>query len=538
MRKWVQTMKILLKGGRLIDGTGAEPYVADILVEDDRITKIADSIDTPADTLVDCRGLAVAPGFIDSHSHNDWFAARQNNDRFFAPFLEQGITTQVTGNCGFSPFGFDRDTKHRELLGSGLFSIGDAQGDTASLSDFEKAIKNLPLNLVPLYGHMSGRIGIAGYDSRPLSQEELEHFDRTIEQALEDGAAGVSFGLMYEPDRFAPYEELRRAAEITAKHGKILTIHGRACSAASTSYSPPFGGRAHNLRALDEMAQLARDTGVKLQHSHLLFVGEKSWKTVDEALELINKLNSEGLSVKYDSFSLTYGASVITVVLPVWYLALPKEKRSSKFTKLRLAIETGVTKKILGFNFSDIVITWIAPGQEALVGKSVSQIAREWGVSDLDAYIRLVELSSGKGRVLMHRYLTDAILLRLMKDENCLCMTDAWVEEQGKQNPACFLCFPQFLKLARENGISTQHMIRSMTGAAADRFCIRERGYLKPGYFADITVFDETTVGPGATDEARPVGIKLVLVNGQTAVKDGEFAAVPSPGRLLLQKEQ
>jgi N-acyl-D-amino-acid deacylase len=105
-----------------------------------------------------------------------------------------------------------------------------------------------------------------------------------MEQALLDGAAGISLGLMYEPDRYAAYDELKRAAQITARHGKILSVHARACSAASTSYQPPVGGRAHNLRALDEMIRIARETGVKVQFSHLIFVGSRTWRTADEAL--------------------------------------------------------------------------------------------------------------------------------------------------------------------------------------------------------------------------------------------------------------
>lgn len=531
-------MKTLLKNGRIVDGSGSEPYFADILIEDDRIKQISTDIQEEADEIIDCSGLVVSPGFIDVHSHNDWFAARKDNDRFFSPFLEQGITTQVTGNCGFSPFGYDKDTQNKGLLGSGLFSLCHIDGDTSTLPAFAAAIKSLPLNIVPLYGHMSARIGVCGYDSRELTEDELRHTEDILEQALRDGAAGISFGLMYEPDRYAPYEELRRAAAICAKHGKILTVHIRANSAASTSYNPPVGGRAHNLRAQDEMAQLIRDTGVKLQNSHLIFVGEKSWKTVGESLSIINELNKEGFSYKYDSYSLTYGASVITVVLPTWFLSLPKEKRVSRLAKIRLAFEIGLTKRVLGFNFNDIVITWIAKGHEALIGKTVVQIAKEWGVSELDAYIRLVELSEGKGRVLMHRYLTDEIILRLMKDPNCYFMTDAWIEEEGKQNPACFLCFPLFLKIARDNGLALKDMIHRMTGMAAERFMIKERGLLKEGYYADITVFDEKKIGPGKSEDGRPEGINIVIVNGAVVVNNGTFTGKNSDGRLLLQKEE
>ena len=529
-------LKILLKNGKLIDGTGAEPYFADVLIEGDRIAAIGENLTADADKIIDCAGLVVAPGFIDMHSHNDWFAARKDNERFFIPFLEQGITTQVTGNCGFSPFGYGEDTACREYLGSGLFSLRD-NPDASTVTGFAEAATALPVNLVPLYGHMSGRIGICGYDSRALTEDELKRTDALMEQALIDGAAGISLGLMYEPDRYAPYAELKRAAQIAAKHGKILTIHGRANSAVSTSYSPPIGGRAHNLRALDEMGALARETGVKIQHSHLIFVGEKSWKTVDEALEIVQKLNAEGLDFKYDSYSLTCGASVITVVLPAWFLTLPPEKRKSPLSKLRLAFEIGLTKRVLGFNFNDIVITWIAEGQQALVGKTVTQIAKDWGVSELEAYIRLVELSGGKGRVLMYRYLTDEIILRLMRDENCLFMTDAWVEDEGMQNPACYMSLPRFLSLARENAIDIVQVIRRMTQMAAQRFNISEREVLKSGFFADITVFDEKQIGPGERLAARPRGIALVMVNGRTVVEHGAYTGVKNAGQLLLQKE-
>jgi len=529
-------MKILLKNGKIIDGSGNEPYFSDLLIENERIALISPCIREEADVCLDCSGLAVAPGFIDCHSHNDWYLQRVNNAKYYTPFLEQGITTQVTGNCGFSPFGYDRDTEYKHLLGSGLFTLADESEDSSTLPEFEKTIKAMPLNIVPLYGHMSGRIGISGYDSRALTEEELMHLDGVIEQALKDGAAGISFGLMYEPDRYAPYEELKRAAAICAKHGKILTIHGRANSAASTSYNPPVGGRAHNLRAIDEMEKLARETGVRLQHSHLIFVGEKSWKTVDEALAIVERLNNDGLDFAYDSYSLTYGASVITVVLPTWFLALTPQKRRSLPSRLRLAFEIGLTKHVLGFNFNDIVITWIAKGQEALVGKTVPQIARDWGVSELDAYIKLVELSEGRGRVLMHRYLTDGIILRLMRDERCLFMTDAWIEDEGMQNPACFMCFPRFLQLARVNGIGLPEMIKRMTSTAAERFGIKERGFIREGYYADITVFDEKNIAPGDSN-GRPKGISSVIVNGQIAVNDGVFTGNGKAGKFLLQRE-
>lgn len=527
-------MRILLQNGLCLDGTGNAAFPADVLLDGERVAQIGPQLSVPADQVIDVSGLCIAPGFIDAHSHNDWFVARPDNFRFFAPFLEQGITTQVTGNCGFSPFGYEPATPHLNLLGSGLFSQADAKGDLSALGGFEASADSLPLNIAPLYGHMSARISVAGYDSRPLTETELERVDALTEAALQAGAGGVSLGLMYEPDRYAPYEELLRAARLCQKYDVPLTVHARACSAASTSYSPPVGGRAHNLRALDEMLALSRETGVKLQFSHLIFVGEKTWKTMDEALLLIHERNAEGGSFFYDSYAMLYGASVITVVLPSWYLSLPVDKRQSAWVKARMAVEIGVTKKLLGFDFTDIVIAYAGEKHTALAGKTVRDIAREKGMSDLSAYLWLVDETEGKGRVLMHKYLTPEILDRLMSDDHCLCMTDAWLEEAGMQNPACFSCYPEFLRLARERD-SLPFTVRQMTGATADRFALRDRGYLREGGFADVTVFDPRTVAPDLDPEKRPHGIRHVFVNGQQVVADGQ-AAKASAGRMLLRQ--
>lgn len=138
----------------------------------------------------------------------------------------------MTGNCGFSPFGFEADSPNADLIGSGLFSRGDALGDLSTLEGFVHASQDrLPLNLHPLLGHMSSRISIAGRDSRPLCEDELKRQDFLLERELDAGAGGISFGLMYEPDRYAPYAELKRAALIAKKYDRPLAVHARACSA-------------------------------------------------------------------------------------------------------------------------------------------------------------------------------------------------------------------------------------------------------------------------------------------------------------------
>lgn len=518
-------MKILLKNGMLFDGTGSAARPGSVVIDGDTILDVLTG-EEPAHfdgEVIDCAGKAIAPGFIDAHSHNDWFAARPNPVPYFTPFVEQGITTQVAGNCGFSPFGFEAGTPYYHLLGSGLFEMGETFGDYSTFEGWRAAAElTTPLNLVPLQGHGSIRIGLAGYENRPLTPDEMQRHNAKLEQSFDQGVFGLSYGLMYEPDRYAGWDELDEAARITARRGGIITVHSRAQSAASTSYQPPIGGEAHNLRALREMIDLTRRTGVRMHYSHHIFVGKATWRTVDKSLMLIDQARVEGLDFTYDMYAMTFGVSVITVVLPSWYLTLPKEQRHSLSKRARLALEIGVTKRALGFDFGDIQVAWAGEGHEDICGKRISELAAAWKASPLDAYLRVVDMSDGKGRVNMYRYYNEDIIKKLMRHEPSLFMTDAWIEANGIQNASAYGCFPRFLALSRETqAISMEAAVRKMTGTVADRFGIQNRGYLHKGNAADITLFDPAAVAAQEDACVRPAGICDVFINGVQVVKSG-----------------
>lgn len=534
-------MNVLLKNGTVIDGTGNAPYIGSIVVAGGVIRDILKGeINERLDCAeIDCAGKVIAPGFIDAHSHNDWFAARTDPVPYFRTFAEQGITSQVTGNCGTSPFGFEAGTPHLALMGSGIFKMDEISGDYSSFSGWRaEAAKRAPLNIIPLQGHGTIRLGLAGYENRPLSEKETAKRNAKIEQSFDEGVFGLSFGLMYEPERYSSTAELEEAARLTAKRGGILTVQARALSAASTSYSPPIGGEAHNIRALKEMIDIARRTGVKLQYSHLIFVGAATWKTADKCLELISKARAQGVDIAFDMYSMTFGVSVITVVLPSWYLSLPSEKRRRPIIRARLAFEIGVTKQALGFDFSDMQVAWAGEESEDICGKRISEIAAEQKTSELDAYIKVVEMSGGTGRVNLYRYYSDTLIEKLAKHEASLYMTDAWIEEKGVQNAAAYSCFPKFLALSRDKNIPLEKVVRKMSGAVADRFGIPGRGYIKKGLAADVTVFDPAVAGAGSDPLARPQGICHVFINGLHVVKNGvaDDSLLKGAGRVITRK--
>ena len=533
-------MKKLLKNARIYDGTGAAAFMGDVLVEDERIAQVGTEISADgADEVIDLGGLSLAPGFIDAHSHNDWFALRSEPLPWFAPFIRQGITTFVTGNCGISAVGFDSDCPHREVIGAGLFGFGDAKERSGSLSAYFAAADHaMPCNMAVLAGHCTSRAAVSGSAARPLTEDEEARMLSLLEKALQEGAAGVSLGPMYDPGLYAQLPELKKVAALCAKYDRPLTVHPRANSAVSMSY-PELLGRSHLLRAVDELKEIALETKCRLHYSHAIFVGRRSFKDKDEFLRIIGDLRDAGVDVMFDIYNELLGVSVITVILPAWYQAMTPAERKKPLNRMKLAVLVYASSLLLGFGFKDIQVAYIGPGYEQYEGKSVHDIAKEEGLSDLAAYLMLCEKSDFRGRVNMGPYTTPEIISAFERDERCLYMTDAWVEEHGVQNPAIYDCFPKFLRDSLlGTGDTLENTIRRMTGATADRFRLDGCGYIRPGCYADLTVFDEDEIRAATPDQEKPFGIRRVFISGRQVLAEGvlDEAALRTSGRAVPVK--
>lgn len=356
-----------------------------------------------------------------------------------------------------------------------------------------------------------------------------------LEDNLKNGAAGVSLGLMYEPGLYADSEELKKVAALCVKYDKPLTVHPRANSAVSMAY-PELLGRSHILRAVDELVEISEGTNLKLQYSHAIFVGRRSLKDKPEFLEIINRLRKNGVRAQFDIYNELKGVSVITVVLPAWYQGMSEKERNKPINRLKLNVLIKATSLLLGFGFNDIEIAYIGPGYEHYEGKTVSRLAKEYGKSELNMYLQLCRESNFQGRVNMGPYTTQEIIHDFEKNENCLYMTDAWVEEHGIQNPAIYDCFPKFLRDSLlGKGDTMPNTVRRMTGATADRFMLRGRGYIKAGFFADLTVFSEEKLKNAEPDKTCSFGIERVIINGAT-VLDGDklnTEAAKTAGRAI-----
>lgn len=514
--------KTLIKNAKIYDGSGAPAFLGDVLIEDERIVQLAASIPVESDfEVVDLSGLSLAPGFIDAHSHNDWFALREEPLKYFAPFIKQGITTFVSGNCGLAATGFADDTPFKDKIGGGLFSFKGCKKSKGQVKDFLEAVDgNTPGNIAVLAGHCTARASVSGSVNRKLTENEEKEMLRILEQALQQGAAGISLGLMYDPGLFADQEELKKVAQLCEKYDRPLTVHPRANSAVSMSY-PELLGRSHLLRAVDELADVVSGTKTKLHYSHAIFVGRRSFKDKDEFLKIVDRLRNQGVDMMFDIYNETLGVSVITVILPAWYQAMTPQERKKPLVRAKLSILVWASSLLLGFGFKDIQIAYIGEGYEKYEGKSVHQIAKEEGMSDLAAYLMLCEKSNFQGRVNMGPYTTPEIISQFEKDPRCLYMTDAWVEDHGVQNPAIYDCFPKFLQDALlGTGDTMENTIARMTGATAERFGLRERGYIRPGYYADLTVFCEEELKKATPDQKKSFGIRKVWINGKAVLAE------------------
>jgi N-acyl-D-amino-acid deacylase len=519
---------ILLKGGLVVDGTGAAPYAANLLIRQGKIARITPRPVRTAGVVIDCSSRVVAPGFIDAHSHLDWHVPLKGHDELKYPFLAQGITTLVAGASGLSAAGFRESSTWKEKLQAlPAASLLTPQWDT--VDDYLQRLEasGSSQNIALLAGHGSTRISIRGFDPSPLHPYETKELLWLLEHAMEQGARGVSIGLQYEPGTHARPEEIREVALVVKKKGRVLVVHPRA-------FAPSAKGDA--LTAVTEVIGIARTTGVRLQISRLMFCGPRAGHNAEAAVAAIDAARKAGVDVGFGVTPYHCAATILAVLLPAWFLARGASGYGDASAVRRLKRELHTAERRLGFALADIQVTNAIDTELAEYnGRLLTDIARLRRMSPVDTLIDLSRRSAGQARVLVQRTGTDRIVEILLHHHAALYTTDAWVERFGVQNPAAYAAFPRLLEMAREHKLlRLEEAVHKMTGAAAERFSLHGRGTLAEGLPADITVFDWDTVGDSAGTEKKPKagaqapaaavprGIDYVFVNGKKIIGSGK----------------
>ncbi|MCW5980200.1 MAG: D-aminoacylase [Bryobacteraceae bacterium] len=494
--------RIVLRGGVLFDGLGGEGAGGDVLIAGERIAEIG-RFTAPEDArVIDCAGLAVAPGFIDAHSHSDLQVLEDRREK-----TVQGVTTEVVGNCGFSAYPAGDDLKPLRDFANGIF-CGDEAWGWRSAGEYLRAAAGSPaVNVASLVGHGSLRIAVAGNRLGRLNEREVERMEGLLDEALAGGACGFSTGLMYAPGSSAPLDELERLCRVTARRGKTYATHMR-------SY---FSGLVD---AVEEQIELARRAGCRLQISHLQAVGANNWPLQERALEKIEEARGEGIDIAFDCYPYVAGSTVLTQALPQWVLeggidGLLK-RLADPAERARIERET---EAALEWRWSDIYISAVGSARnQGAVGKNLAELSEARGRAPVEAMTDLLAEERGAVNMLCFNQ-SEENLRRTLAHPLSNIISDGFYV-RGRPHPRLHGTFPLLLgEFCRKRGwLRLGEAINKITDRPARRFGIRERGRLAPGYFADVTVFDPAAVDSPATydsPEQPPTGIRYVLRNGR-----------------------
>jgi len=399
------------------------------------------------------------------------------------------------------------------------------------------------LNVAELVGHGAVRSGVTGHlNPEEPTGSELAEMERHTREALDAGCVGVSTGLGYPPGIFAKPAELTAYAQWAADAGKLFTSHVRAYSCVSPVYQSDPSETPHNIQALQEVIDVARAAGARLQLSHLIFVGRKTWPTCERAITCIEDARAGGLDVAFDAFPYTAGNTTASVLFPPEMLPhLETMLQSADAMNGLRALGDSVFNQI-GFFLEDIqIMNANAAAFEQYNGLFVGEAAERAGLDIWEFYARLVVESQRNARVLNHTYSghdgEEAALRSVLSHPLCSIETDTFLTNEGHQNPASYGTFPRVLATYVREGLFTlEEAVRKMTGSAADRLGWSERGWIREGAAADLVVFDPTALDDNATFEEPdrfPSGIERVLVNGVQVVDHDHYDAGAGAGRVL-----
>ena len=490
-------MRRLFQSVSIVDGSGQPAYTGDVLVEGERIASIGPRITDPVDAVVDGAGLTLAPGFIDSHTHSDLQVIEGRTEK-----LRQGVTSEIVGNCGFSAYPPAQDPAALRSFANGILCGDESWGWPSTEAYLQAIARSSVANVGSLVGHGSLRIAVAGARQGELTEAELCSMESLLREALAAGAVGFSTGLMYAPGSSAPAAELRRLCKVTAEMGKIYTSHIR-------DY---FAGLVD---AVDEQIALARSSGGRLQISHLQAVGASNWHLQPRAIERMEQARAQGIDVEFDCYPYVAGSSVLSQLLPQTALdggtsGLLQRLRSPA---LRSALRDE-TARTIPWRWQDVYISSVGSERNLnAIGKTLEEIAHERGTEPVDVLLDLLLEEEGDATMLSFNQSADNLRASLTHPFACIISDGFYVK--GRPHPRLHGTFPLLLgTVSRDRGwMSLAEAVHKITGKPAQRFGLRDRGLIQPGYIADLVLFRAESIDSPATYEnptALPVGIHSV----------------------------
>lgn len=528
---------VLITGGRIVDGTGAPWFVGDVAISGDRIVALGHLDGANAVMRIDASGLVVAPGFIDMLGQSEFSILV---DGRAASKIRQGVTTEITGEGGsIAPV----NERMMQAAEASYRHYGIEQ-DFRTLAEYFERVETrsrATINLGTFVGAGGVRDYVIGRDDRPATEAELAAMKQLVAQAMEDGALGLSSSLQYVPDRFASTEELIELARVAASYGGIYITHQRSES-----------GRI--FESLDEAFTIAEQAGIPAEVWHLKTAYKANWGKMPEVLERFEAARARGLDVSANLYPYDRASNGLDACLPLWVREGGTDKMIERLQDP--ALRERVKEEMDDPNITEWENQWYGSGGAAGVmvssvldpslrkweGKTLLEIGREMGKDPRDAAIDIVIADHGETSCIIS-IMTEQDVRTALKDPLTSIDTDSSARaedgplSENKSHPRAWGTFTRILgKYVREEKLLTlEEAVRKMTSRPAIRVGLTDRGLLRPGMAADITIFDPETVRDVATFEnpnRYSVGVIHVLVNGKPVVRDGQITG-ERPGQIL-----
>jgi N-acyl-D-aspartate/D-glutamate deacylase len=523
---------LIVRGGSVLDGSGAPPVRADVGIKGDRIAFVGDLSSQSSAREIDASGMTVTPGFIDVQGQSGTTVLADGNAE---SHVRQGITTEIIGE-GSSPAFWSAQDNDAESLRSFGLSV-DWTGFDGYFGKVQAA--GTAINLGTLVPATAVRQRIVGLENRDPSADELTRMEAMVDQAMRDGAFGLSSALVYPPGSFAKTGELVALARVAARHHGIYVSHIR--------------GESFNLfKALDEALQIGREGGLPVVIFHLKVAARGNWGRMKEVVAKLEAANAETIHVSATMYPYTVGGTRLAASLPLWVQEGGREKMLERLkdpavrARARTEIETtidGWENFILASGFDGIQIASVPQtADQSLLGKRISEIARARQQSDWDTFFAVLQETDGRAGALYHMMSEDDVKRGLQWPQVSIgtdssALRTEGVLGRGSPHPRAYGTFPRVLgKYVREDKVlDLGDAVRRMTSLAARQFGIQNRGLIRPEMYADLVVFDPATIRDNATFEQPhqyPNGIAHVVVNGVPVV-DPRGLTGARPGRAV-----
>ena len=523
---------ILIVNGKIVSGEGNPWFHGDVAIVRDKIVRIGRLSKEKAARVIDAKGCFVAPGFIDGHSHSDLFL-------FVDPGAEQkimqGVTTENLGMDGMSVAPIDERNLaawRRHL--SGLTGATGVVWTWRSFADYLNALDGLPtsINVTSYVGLGTIRLNVMGMTDREATPEEMSQMKRLAARAMEEGARGISTGLIYPPSQYQTVKEVVEIAKVVRDYDGIYDVHLRSEG-------------NHLLQAMEEVIEIGRQSGIPVLITHFKVNGRTNWGQSEKALKVLDDARREGVEITIAQYPYTAGSTMLHAVIPPWFHKEGPENLIRMLREGKGPIKKDIRERTDWENFAgnngweNIVVSSVETEvNKKLEGKSIADIAAMRGLDDpADAALDLLaEEELAVGMIIFSQNEKDVV--RIMKHPSVSFITDGLLG--GKPHPRVYGAFPRILgRYVRDQGVlSLEEAVRKMTSLSAEKLRLKKKGRIAEDYDADITIFNFDAIIDNATyadPRQFPSGIEWVIVNGTVVVEKGHHTKA-TPGRTIRSR--